>query len=136
MAKGLSIMYITAAFSSNWIQGERMEQPEYKTLRGCGIMELENQADYSVQKRLTGAPNGNSGGALLANVSHRSVRGTSPTYRILDDTELAEDTEFAGELGEQSYRSLWHEDQNNGASCKLEWEGRVETHQMFRHSYE
>ncbi|MGQ3480711.1 hypothetical protein [Paenibacillus sp. TY11] len=99
-------------------------------------MKLENQADYSVQKRLAGAPNGYSGAVSAANVSHRSVQGTSPTYRILDDTEVAGDTEFAGELGEESYRSLWHEDQNCGASCKLEWEGRAETHQMFRHSYE
>ncbi|MEC4568070.1 hypothetical protein L8C07_19165 [Paenibacillus sp. CMAA1739] len=99
-------------------------------------MELEKQADYSVQKRLTGATNGNNGGALPAIVSHRNVQVASPTYRILDDAEMAEDTEFAGELGEQSFRSLWHEDQNSGASCKLEWEGRIETHQMFRHSYE
>ncbi|MDQ0495754.1 MULTISPECIES: hypothetical protein [Paenibacillus] len=98
-------------------------------------MKLENQADYSVQKRLAGAPNGN-GVSLSANVSHRSIQGASPTYRILDDTEVTQDAEFAGELGEESYRSLWHEDHNSGASCKLEWEGRVETHQMFRHSYE
>ncbi|WP_068505398.1 hypothetical protein [Paenibacillus kribbensis] len=99
-------------------------------------MKLENQADYSVQKRLAGAPNGNSGGPPLANVSHRSIQGASPTYRILDDTEVAQDTEFAGELGEEGYRSLWHEDHNSGDSYKLEWEGRAETHQMFRNSYE
>lgn len=30
MAKGFICgMYISAAFSSNWIQGEHMEQPEY-----------------------------------------------------------------------------------------------------------
>ncbi|WP_336078060.1 hypothetical protein [Paenibacillus sp. 203] len=99
-------------------------------------MKLENQADYSVQKRLANASNGNSGVASSTNVSHRSVQGSSPTYRILEDIEVAEDTEFAGELGAQNYRSLWHEDEHNGASCKLEWEGRTETHQMFRNSYE
>lgn len=99
-------------------------------------MKLENQADYSVQKRLAGAPNGNSGVLSPVKVSHRSVQGSSPTYRILDDTEISQDTEFAGDLGEEGYRSLWHEDQNSGVSCKLEWEGRVETHQMFRNSYE
>ncbi|MCC3382280.1 hypothetical protein ACFQ5D_22040 [Paenibacillus farraposensis] len=99
-------------------------------------MKLENHADYSVQKRLAGAPNGNSGAASSVNVSRRGVQGSSPTYRILEDAEVAQDTEFAGELGEEGYRSLWHEDQDSGASCKLEWEGRIETHQMFRHSYE
>ncbi|MEC0179926.1 hypothetical protein P4H61_00225 [Paenibacillus peoriae] len=99
-------------------------------------MKLENQADYSVPKRLTGAPNGNSGVSSPANVSHRSIQGASPTYRILDDTEVAQGTEFAGELGEEGYRSLWHEDHNSGGAYKLEWEGRVETHQMFRNSYE
>jgi hypothetical protein len=99
-------------------------------------MKLDKQADYKVNKRLSAAPTGNSGEASPAQVSHRSVQGTSPTYRILDDAEAALDTEFAGELGEESYRSLWHEDQDGGTSCKLEWEGRAETHGMFRNSYE
>lgn len=31
MAKGFMCgMYISTAFSSNWIKGEHMEQPEYK----------------------------------------------------------------------------------------------------------
>lgn len=31
MAKGfIGRMYISAAFSSNWIKGEHLEQPEYK----------------------------------------------------------------------------------------------------------
>ncbi|WP_342416665.1 hypothetical protein NST83_04085 [Paenibacillus sp. FSL R10-2782] len=99
-------------------------------------MKLDKQVDYTVNKRLEAAPVRNSVEAMPVNVSQRSVQGTSPTYRILNDAEWAQDTEFAGDLGEESYRSLWHEDQNSGVSCRLEWEGRTETHEMFRNSYE
>ena len=49
--------------------------------------------------------------------------------------EAMEDTEFGEELNDDNWqgRSFWD---NEGTGQQHEWNGRIETHAMFRRSYE
>lgn len=60
-------------------------------------------------------------------------RGVVDEVVPMEDT--VEDTEFGEELNDDNWqgRSFWD---NEGAGQQHEWNGRIETHAMFRRSYE
>lgn len=67
---------------------------------------------------------------LLLNSNSRGV-----VDEVVSFEENLEDTEYAEELtdGNLKGRSFWD---NSDSGHEHEWNGRVETHEMFRRSYE
>ncbi|OMF10903.1 hypothetical protein BK131_23170 [Paenibacillus amylolyticus] len=67
---------------------------------------------------------------LLMNSNSRGV-----VDEVVSFEENLEDTEYAEELtdGNLRGRSFWD---NSDSAHEHEWNGRVETHEMFRRSYE
>ncbi|WP_339299225.1 hypothetical protein MKY92_03840 [Paenibacillus sp. FSL R5-0623] len=67
---------------------------------------------------------------LLLNSNSRGV-----VDEVVSFEENLEDTEYAEELtdGNLKGRSFWD---NSDSDHEHEWNGRVETHEMFRRSYE
>lgn len=59
------------------------------------------------------------------------IANVAPVYRTLTDTEF--DAEFGAEFGTEDEGAL--PDQESGAR-PVEWQGKSETHAMFRRSYE
>ncbi|PYE47585.1 hypothetical protein HUB98_20985 [Paenibacillus barcinonensis] len=56
-------------------------------------------------------------------------------HEVVPMDEAMEDAEFGEELNDDNMqgRSFWD---NDGAGQQHEWNGRIETHAMFRRSYE
>jgi hypothetical protein len=67
---------------------------------------------------------------LLMNSNSRGV-----SDEVIPLEETLEDAEFGEEFTDGVYRagSLW---ENSNSAHEQDWQGRVETHEMFRRSYE
>jgi hypothetical protein len=67
---------------------------------------------------------------MLLNSNSRGV-----VDEVVPMNEAVEDAEFSDELDDHNLqgRSFWN---NDGEGQQHEWSGRIETHSMFRRSYE